>query len=200
MRNAWIIVAAAGLALMANGCAWITKLVSTEIVVVSSTRSLRQQVLGVYDQVGEEVYSLAGVRAVDPVTGQATAPPPMTESERRVLAARRRMEFNRDDVHTFMQRQYVGEANTGTLEFFEDHKARLEADDPWLYALIAEIVAQENEDREAILQRIMAVTPQLAGENGEQDARAILADRYRMEAQPGTRVQLSNGDWQTKGK
>ncbi len=173
-------------------------LVGTRIVVRSSRQSLREQVLGSYEELGEEVFLLAGVRAVDPVTGKPSPPPLMSESERRALEARRSMEFNRDDVLRFKRLAYVGEDRQGLLVFFEDRKEKLRRGDPWLFGLVRDIAEEENRDRECIMKRIAETTPELGGEEGPRTVRQILAEMYRRQAEPGMKVQLSDGTWVTK--
>lgn len=187
------------LAWCASGCSWVTGVVGTQIHVRSTTRSLREQVLGVYDDVAEEVFMLAGVRAVDPMSGRPAPPPPMSESERLALEARRRIEFNRDDMLLLKRQGYIGESNRAEPVLIEEACARLRERDPWLLALVEAITAEERTDREAIRRRIMQITPVLQADDGDGMLRAILADRYRIEADPGMRIQLPDGNWTVKG-
>ena len=186
-------------ALLAGGCSWLGGLVGTQVEVKGSQRSLEEQVMGAFDQVGQEVYVLAGVRSVDPVSGAPKAPPPMTESESRALAARRRMEFNRDDVLSFKRQVVAGESSDGLLVTFPDAMDRLKAADPRRYNLVTDVVREENEDRAVVMQRIADTNPALAGDRGLAQVRSILAARYRQDAEPGMRVQLPDGAWTTKG-
>jgi hypothetical protein len=186
-------------ALLAGGCSWLGGLVGTQVEVKGSQRSLEEQVMGAFDQVGQEVYVLAGVRSVDPVSGAPKAPPPMTESESRALAARRRMEFNRDDVLSFKRQAVAGESSDGLLVTFPDAMDRLKAADPRRYNLVTDVVREENEDRAVVMQRIADTNPALAGDRGLAQVRSILAARYRQDAEPGMRVQLPDGAWTTKG-
>ncbi|MHC4592981.1 MAG: YdbL family probable chaperone protein, partial [Planctomycetota bacterium] len=149
--------------LLACGCNVLEGLVGTEIAVKGGQRSLEEQVLGSFEHIGEEVYLLAGVRAVDPVSGVPTPPRPMTPSEQRALAARRRMEFNRDDVLAFKAEGYVGEGNDGLLAQFDERLQDLKAADPRRFELVREIVAEENEDRLIVMQRIVDTSPALHG-------------------------------------
>ena len=186
-------------ALLAGGCSWLGGLVGTQVEVKGSQRSLEEQVMGAFDQVGQEVYVLAGVRSVDPVSGAPKAPPPMTESESRALAARRRMEFNRDDVLSFKRQAVAGESSDGLLVTFPDAMDRLKAAEPRRYKLVTDVVREENEDRAIVMQRIADTNPALAGDQGLAQVRSILAARYRQDAEPGMRVQLPDGAWTTKG-
>jgi len=184
--------------LTAAGCSWLGGMVGTQIR-VGERRSLEEQVLGAFDQVADEVYVLAGVRSVDPISGAPTAPPPMTQSEARALAAGRRMEFNRDDVLAFKREGLVGEGNDALLTAFPDAMARLATEDPRRHALVQEVVREENEDRRTIMQRIVDTNPDLIGAEGLDQVRRILAARYRQEAEPGTMVQLPDGSWIARG-
>jgi hypothetical protein len=193
----WLLCAAA--LLTAGGCSWFGGLVGTQIEVKGGQRSLEEQVLGAFDQVGQEVYVLAGVRSVDPISGAPEPPPPMTESESRALSARRRMEYNRDDVLSFKRQGVAGEANDGLLATFPDAMEKLKAADPRRYSLVTDVVREENEDRAVVMQRIVDTNPELSGEQGLAQVRSILADRYRQESEPGMKVQLPDGTWTTKG-
>lgn len=173
-------------------------LVGTRIEVRGGQRSLEEQVLGAYEHVGEEVYLLAGVRSVDPATGEPTPPPPMTESEQRALEARRRMEFNRDDIEPFKQEGYVGEGNDGLLAFFPEPMEQLAAENPDGHELVRAVVEEENEDRLTIMERIVRTNPDLRGEQGMETVRRILAARYRRESAPGVMVQMPDGTWTAK--
>lgn len=186
------------LALLLCGCNLFGGLVGTQIEVKGGQRSLEEQVLGSFEHLGEEVYLIAGVRAIDPVSGEPTPPRPMTESEARALAARRRIEFNRDDVLEFKREGYVGERSDGLLTVFEAEMAGLEAADPRRLRLVRELVEEENEDRRVIMRRIVDTNPELKGEQGLRAVGQILAARYRQEAEAGTRVQLPDGTWTTR--
>jgi len=182
------------------GCTLVRGLVGTEIVVAQRYETLEEQVLGSFGSLEDEVYALAGVRSVDPLTGNPEAPPPMTESKRRALEAQRSMEFNRDDVLDFKRRGYVGEGNEGLLVFFEDAKGSLRRSAPRLYELVEAVTAEENRDRLAIMQRAVQTTPALDGEEGLKTVKHVLAQKHRREAEPGTRVQLPDGRWVSKGQ
>jgi len=180
------------------GCNLLKGLVGTEIVVARRYETLEDQVLGSFDSLEHEVYVLAGVRSVDPLTGTPKAPAPLTESKRRALEARRSMEFNRDDVLLFKRRGYVGESSEGMLMFFDEERDRLKATDARLHGLVDAIVAEENRDRMVIMERTVQTTPALRGQEGLRSVQRILAKKYRREAEPGMKVQLPDGTWAVK--
>ena len=185
-----------------SGCTMLglEGLVATRIVVKSARQSIKEQVLGAYDELPQEVYALAGVRSVDPLTGQPEPPPPMSESRRRALAAARSMEFNRDDVLSFKRLRYVGEGTDGFLVVLEDRLGKLQEEDAWRFKLVHDITAEENADRRAIMDRLIETTPELQGDDGLEMVKAILAEKHRQEAEPGMRLQLPDGTWVTKGE
>lgn len=189
-----------GVLLGVTGCGGLGALVGTRIRVKGAYPTLEEQVLGAWERTGQEVLLLAGVRSVDPMTGHPQAPPPMTESEKRTLEARRRMEFNRDDIARFRQGGYVGEGRDGMLVPLEEQVARLRAGDQRLYDLVRAVTDEENQDRLTVMERIVRTNPDLQGEEGLETVRQILAARYRQQAEPGTRVQMPDGQWTVKGE
>ncbi|MHC4789498.1 MAG: DUF1318 domain-containing protein [Planctomycetota bacterium] len=203
MRSAVVLiigVLTAAALLLACGCNAFGGLIGTTVEVRGGRRSLEEQILGSFDHIGDEVYLLAGVRAIDPVSGAPTPPRPMTRSEARALAARRRMEFNRDDVLEFKAAGYVGEGSDGLLVAFDDRMAELMADSPRRFQLVEDVAGEENQDRLVIMQRIVETNPELSGSEGLAAVGRILAGRHRQEAAPGTRVQLPDGIWTTRGE
>jgi hypothetical protein len=188
------------LASLACGCGMLSGLVGTRVEVRGARQTLEEQVLGSFARLGEEVFLLAGVRSVDPITGVPEAPPPMTASEARALAARRRMEFNRDDVRAFLRAGYVGERNNWQLVTLREPMIRLDTEDPRTARLLREIVEEENADRRVILQRLVDTTPELDGQGGLAAAARVMAAAYRREAETGVNVQLPDGAWLRKGE
>jgi hypothetical protein len=191
-------VLAAALAL-ACGCSYLGGLVGTQIEVKGGQRSLEEQVLGAFQQLGDEVYLLASVRSIDPVSGAPTAPPPMTRSEAGALRARQRMEFNRDDIAQFLRQGYVGEGSDGLLAPFPDQEEALKKADPRQFELVQAVAKEENEDRLTVMQRIVDTNPDLRGEEGLLTVKKVLAAKHREVAEPGTKVQLPDGTWAIKG-
>ncbi len=186
--------------LTATGCGGLGGLVGTRIRVKGAYPSLEEQVLGAWERTGQEVLLLAGVRSVDPMTGRPQPPSPMTESERQALQARRRMEFNRDDIARFRQAGHVGEGRDGMLVPLEEQVEQLRDDDQRLYDLVRALTDEENQDRLTVMERIVRTNPDLQGEEGLETVRQILAARHRQEAEAGTRIQMPDGRWTVKGE
>jgi len=199
MGSALRLATALGACALAAGCGMLGGLVGTRIEIRGTQRSLEEQVLGAFQQMGREVYLLAGVRSVDPMTGAPKPPAPMTASQARALRARRRMEYNRDDILDFERQGYIGEGNDGFVVLFDGAIGRLRAENPRLARIVEAVAREENEDRRVIMQRIVDTTPELKGEEGLAAVGRILARQRRREAEPGVRVQLANGEWITAG-
>ena len=199
LRQSFALCAAAAAVCGLCGCGgMLSGLVGTQIVVRGSRQSLREQVLGAYDNVGHEVFLLAGVRSVDPETGTPHPPPKMTDSERRALQAGQSMAFNRDDVLRFKRLGYVGEGRDALPVFFPRQRELLAGEDPWLAALVQALTEEETRDRQRIMRRILETTPSLDGMDGMATVQAILAAKYRAEAEPGMMVQAADGAWGVK--
>ena len=182
----------AALLLLLAGCNGLGGIVGTRIEVEGGQRTIEEQVLGSFEHIGEEVYVLAGVRAVDPASGRPSAPRPMTASEQRGLAARRRMEFNLDDVRRFLREGWVGEGNDGLPVVLQEPADARQA------ALVRDVTEEERTDRTAVMRRIVDTTPGLTGEDGMATVGRVLAARFRQEAEAGMRVQSPDGTWTTK--
>jgi hypothetical protein len=202
MRGRTISVVCCGLALLVvSGCQnWLSGLITTRVVVRGQGESLRDQILGSYQRMGAEVYAMAGVRSVDPVTGEVKPAPEMTESQQRALNARRRMEFNRDDIRWFKREGYVGESYRGRLVFLDDPGQDLLERDPWLHDLVQGVVEEENSDRAVIVERLLRTAPELEGKSGRRTIWRVLARKYRADARPGTITQREDGVWVRKGE
>jgi len=183
---------------VACGCVSLGDLVGTEIEITGRQQSIEQQVLGSFENLGDEVYLLAGVRSVDPMSGEPTPPPPATESKEGALRARRRMEFNRDDIISFEKAGYVGETMGGLLKLLDKEMQNLRAEDQRRYDLVRAVAEEENEDRGTVMRRIVTANPDLRGEAGMEAVGRILASRYRRDAPEGAKVQLPDGSWTVK--
>lgn len=197
VRRTVSVIAAALLGASLCGCGLWQGLVGVRIEVQGGGRTLEEQVLGAFEQTGEEVYLLAGVRSIDPASGEPAPPPPMTESKAEAVRARRRMAFNLDDVLAFKRDGLAGEGRDALLVVFEGALAGL---DPRHCRLVEEVCAEENADRRVLMERIVQTTADLSGEDGPRAVRAILSSYNRQHGEPGTRVQLPDGSWATAGE
>ncbi|MEQ8820578.1 MAG: DUF1318 domain-containing protein [Sumerlaeia bacterium] len=164
------------------------------INIVSEQTTLEKQVLGTYSSLGQDLTIYSSVRGVAP-DGTLKVPPERTQSQQRVFEAIRNREYNRDDVERLLADGVVGEGNDGLLMMREEASAET------FIALTAEevlaIVEEENEDRRAILNRLVTTTPGVERDQAE-DVAWIFASLNQDAAPAGAWVQERRGDWRRK--
>ena len=179
------------LVLVLAGCGG--KLVDNNVTIVDQKTALENQILGSFEELSNEVLLLASVRSIDE-EGKLKPVTEIPKGKLRALRAMQRQEFNRDDIQEFKQTLCAGEGNDGTLKFFDNARTKTDAK----FKEFAEaIIAEENEDRLIILQRIVATNENFT----EQDLpkiRKISASLNRDNAKPGEKIQQENGDWSTR--
>ena len=179
------------LVLVLAGCGG--KLVDINVTIVDQKTALENQILGSFEKLSNEVLLLASVRSIDE-EGKLKPVTEIPKGKLRALRAMQRQEFNRDDIQEFKQTLCAGEGNDGTLKFFDNARTKTDAK----FKEFAEaIIAEENEDRLIILQRIVATNENFT----EQDLpkiRKISASLNRDNAKPGEKIQQENGDWSTR--
>jgi uncharacterized protein YdbL (DUF1318 family) len=151
--------------------------------------ALENQILGTYNQVREDVWMVASVRAANP-DSQIT----LSDEKRAVLTAIQNREFNKDDVDEFKRDGAVGENAKGLLEIRP--LPRLD-NDPSYRKLVEDIVAEENLDRQIIMQRVMDINPTVQA-TGVTEVEKVFAKLNRDGAKPGEWVQLPEGGWVKK--
>jgi len=151
--------------------------------------ALENQILGTYNQVREDVWMVASVRAANP-DSQIT----LSDEKRTVLTAIQNREFNKDDVEEFGRNGAVGENAKGFLEIRP--LPRLD-NDPSYRKLVEDIVAEENRDRQIIMQRIMAINPSVQA-TGATEVEKVFAKLNRDNAKAGEWIQLPEGEWMKK--
>jgi uncharacterized protein YdbL (DUF1318 family) len=151
--------------------------------------ALENQILGTYNQVREDVWMVASVRAANP-DSQIT----LSEEKRAVLTAIQNREFNKDDVDEFKRDGAVGENAKGLLEIRPLPK--LDSDSAYR-KLVENIVAEENRDRQLIMQRIMEINPNVQA-TGVTEVEKVFAKLNRDSARTGEWMQLPEGAWVKK--
>ncbi len=169
------------------------KLVDVNVTVIDQKTALENQILGSYEELGNEMVLLASVRSVDengklkPVT---KTPP----AKLKAIKAMQRMEFNRDDIQRFKEMGIAGEKNDGFLIFFETEKTQK---DLQLKAFSQTIINEENEDRETTLNRVIATNIRFSPKDLPK-VKKVYANLNRDNALPGEKIQLEDGAWTVK--
>ena len=190
--NAAGIVMVWGWALGFAGC---SSLVGVDVTVVDQKTALENQILGSYEELGNEMLLLASVRSVDEdgkLKTVAEVPPGKMEA----IRALQRQEFNRDDIQAFKASGVAGEGNEGLLIFFDTGQAQ---NDPKFKTFAQTILKEENADRLAILKRTVA-TNEAFSDGDLPKVQKIFASLNRDNAQAGEKIQLEDGTWTVKGQ
>jgi len=151
--------------------------------------ALENQILGTYNQVREDVWMVASVRAANP-DSQIT----LSDEKRAVLTAIQNREFNKGDVDEFKRDGAVGENTRGLLEIRSLPRLQTDAN---YRKLVEDIVAEENRDRQTIMQRIMEINP-TAQATGISEVEKVFAKLNRDVARSGEWMQLPDGAWVRK--
>jgi hypothetical protein len=174
-----------------TGCA--KKLVDVNLTIVDQKTALENQVLGSYEELGNEVLLLASVRSVDE-EGKLKPVIEVPKGKRKALRAMQRQEFNRDDIQGFKNTLCAGEGNDGLLKYFENERTLQDSD---YKKFVVAILQEENEDRVTILQRIVATNENFLEKNLPK-VQKISASLNRDNAQAGQKIQSDDGVWSTK--
>lgn len=162
-----------------------------EVNVTGEKTALENQVIGTYDQIEEDAWTLTSVRSV----GGNTAPQPkMSEDKKRVLEAVQGRKFNKDDIEEFLKAGIVGENNKGLLEIIHPEKI---GNDEILKKRVQKIVQSENEYRQIIMNRIMVLNEE-AAKAGKENIGHIFAKMNQDNAPAGSWIQLENNEWVKK--
>lgn len=187
----WILLLAVSAAL-ATGCGG--GLFNVDLFVVGEQTSLEKQVLGTYNSLGENLLVYSSVRGVSE-DGTLKTPPPSTDSQQATYMAMRNREYNRDDVEEILRAGIAGETNSGLLVL------RAEAAGQTVAALSREdverVVAEENRDRQTILERLVKTTPGV-DDDSRGDVEWIFAGLNRDLAPDNAWVQTRGGEWVRK--
>lgn len=179
------------LAFSLSGCGG--PLLGVNVFVVGERTSLEKQVLGNYRALNADFESFGSVRGVDEF-GQIRQPPPVTDSKRAAVLAMQNRAYNRDDVTDFLRAGFFGENNQGTLTLFDE---ALDAEPPARQEFIRAVAAEENEDRETLIRRLIETTPGVRPEDHGR-VRSLFASLNRDTAPTGSRVQREDDTWSVK--
>lgn len=169
------------------------KLLDVNVTVIDQKTALENQILGSYEELGNDMMLLASVRSVDE-SGKLKTVPEIPPGKRKAIRAMQRKEFNRDDIANFKKLGCAGEGNDGLLAFIEVEKTRT---DPKFKKFAQAIIQEENEDRLITLNRIVATNENFS-EGDLPKVRKISASLNRDNAKPGEKIQTESGEWVVK--
>ena len=169
------------------------KLVDVNVTIVDQKTALENQILGSYEELGNDVLLLASVRSVDE-EGKLKPATEIPKGKLNALRAMQRQEFNRDDIQDFKKSQVAGEGNDGLLKFFETERTKTDAR---FKEFASAIIAEENEDRLVILKRIVATNENFTDRDLPK-VQKVSASLNRDNAKPGEKFQQEDGNWSTR--
>ena len=192
MTKTWIIALSIYISFFCiTGCA--EKLVDVNVTIVDQKTALENQILGSYEELGNEVLLLGSVRSVDE-EGKLKPVIEVPKGKRLALKAMQRQEFNRDDIREFKSTLCVGEGNDGLLKYFENERTLKDSD---YKKFVVAILKEENEDRLTILERIVATNENFSDKDLPK-VQKISASLNRDNAHVGEKIQSDDGVWSTK--
>ncbi len=174
-----------------SGCGG--SLADVNVTVVDQKTALENQVLGSYEEIGNDVILLASVRSVDE-NGKLKSVSEIPPGKLKAIRAKQRQEFNHDDIQRFKKIGCVGESNRGLLKFFETPQTKKNVK---FKKFVMALVQEENEDRMAIYERILATNTHFS-EGDLPKVQSISASLNRDNAKSGEKVQMTDGSWKVK--
>jgi len=163
-----------------------------EVNVTGEKTALENQVIGTYQEIEQDAWTLASVRSTAPGKQQPT----MSQEKKKVFEAVQGRKFNKDDIDEFKKAGIVGENNNGLLEIRNQEKLNA---DPELKKRVMTIVETENGYRKIIMNRIVVLNESAAKAGGDSVGR-IFAKINRDNSETGTWIQKEDGKWAKKGE
>lgn len=181
----WIHAGVSGIAalLLFSGCS----IKAPEVRVTGEMTALEKEVIGTYRQIEEDTWMVASTRS------SADRKTKISEEKKQVLDARRRQQFNQDDLNEFKRNGLVGENNQGFVEIRESSPDTARSE------LVRTIVSEENTDREVIMSRVIELNETLQGAVRE-NVLGVFASMYQRESPRGTWIQDPDGKWKQKAE
>jgi uncharacterized protein len=172
---------AAGLPLA--GCIHVTT------VTIGQKTVLERQLVGTYEEIDEDLALVASVRGGD----AAHASQRGGDMRNKAVAARRRQLFNDDDITELKHLGCLGENLRGSLEARECAPSK----DPAVSARAQRMVAQDNQDRAAVIDLALALDASLTPAD-RPALEKIYAQIMRRQARPGEWIQDDSGAWKKR--
>ena len=161
------------------------------VTVVDERTALENQVLGTYQELNQQVMLVASVRYIDP-QGKLKQTQELPQGKKDVVRALQRVSFNKDDLNRYKSLGIIGENNEGGITLLSPEQV-----DPDDRAFVENLIQEENEDRLAIMSRIIDTNETLSDKDLPR-VHKMFAALNRDKALKGERIQLENGNWISK--
>lgn len=158
------------------------------VTVVDERTALENQVLGTYQELNQQVMLVASVRYIDP-KGKLKQTQELPPGKKDVVRALQRVSFNKDDLNRYKSLGIIGENNEGGITLLEPAKV-----EPANRAFVDNLIKEENEDRAAIMSRIIETNETLSSTDLPR-VHKMFAALNRDKALKGERIQLDSGEW-----
>ena len=158
------------------------------VTVVDERTALENQVLGTYQELNQQVMLVASVRYIDP-NGKLKQTQELPPGKKNVVRALQRVSFNKDDLNRYKTLGMIGENNEGGITLLEPDKV-----EPADRAFVDNLIKEENEDRAAIMSRIIETNETLSSKDMPR-VHKMFAALNRDKALKGERIQLESGAW-----
>lgn len=173
---------------------WIVALglpacLSFSYVTVDRQTALENQILGAYAELNRDLVLVASERGLGAGADATDSP-----ERRRAVRAMLRRRYNLDDLTDLKRAGCVGEGRDGRMYA---RPCTWPSVDPGWRTRAPAVIAEENDDREAVLQRIVEINPDLDADDLP-DLRNAFAALNRQAAAAGEYVQDDAGAWVRK--
>lgn len=161
------------------------------VTVVDERTALENQVLGTYQELNQEVMLVASVRYIDP-KGKLKQTPELPPGKKEVARALQRISFNKDDLNRFKALGVVGENAEGGVTLLAPEKVP-----PEEKSFLENLLREENEDRLAVMQRVVETNETLTPQDLPR-VHKMFAALNRDKAGKGEWIQLDTEQWVQK--
>lgn len=183
--------------LLMTGCT----LAKVDVNVVSERTSLENQVLGTYNSLSEDMLLVASVRGVSP-TGIIEAAPRHTQEQHDTTRAMETIAFHADDVEIFKRFGWVGENMDGLLTAFSRDIPKGSSEELKSFAAnyseseFQQVIKEVNQSRDVMMLRVVQTNENFTAKDLPA-IRKVFARINRQNSAAGSKVQDSEGRWQT---
>ncbi len=165
-------------ALSGYGC------LSFQFITVDEQTALEAQILGSFEELDKKLLLVSSVRG-----SQNQQQVQLTPVEQSALRAQLSRQYNRDDLETFKDNHCIAELKSG---FIKKLKCEYASSDPTKKKLLNEIVTEENNDRRAIFEAVLAQNLELS-ETDLPRVGAVFYEFMLENAKPNHLFQTKNG-------
>lgn len=162
-----------------------------ELRVTGEKTALENQILGTYQQIANDTWLITSTRAVG-----SNQPVSTSEQKTEVLSAVQNRKFNKDEINELKREKVIGEGRDGFLKILST--SQYQADSGYRQR-VESLIAEENQDRRIIYDRIIAVNHTAADADPSKLDEIYQKLNYD-ESEPGTLFEQTDGSWKEKPK